>query len=486
MLTLEEVKDYVKDYHKVPLSLEIYMDFQTPIAVLSRIKDHYDRYFLLESIEGGDKIARYTFIGMNPSACFYVKNGKSFLATRETVRRFEDHPLDTLKEMMQSYKAPKLKALPPFTGGAVGYFGYDMIQYVENIKLSNPDELGIADIKLMFFDDVIAFDQVKQKIFLITNLDVQTPHLEEAYHEAKIHLKELAEFVTKPTKRRKICFDEEVQFESMIGKEQFMRNVEKAKNYIRNGDIFQVVPSQVFKSKLSINLFDVYRTLRTINPSPYMYLMQFDDLQLAGASPEMLVKVENGTVTTMPIAGTHPRSKDEEEDKRLDEALLHNEKELAEHNMLVDLGRNDIGKISETDSVVVTEYKELKRYSHVTHITSTVKGKLRPEFDSIDAIRSILPAGTLSGAPKIRAMEIIEELETTKRGIYGGAIGYLGYDGNLDTCIAIRTIVKKDGMAYIQAGGGVVLDSDPEKEYEESFNKAAALFESIRQVKEIL
>lgn len=486
MLTLEEVKDYAKQYTKIPMSLEIYMDFQTPIAVLSRVKDHYDRYFLLESIEGGDKIARYTFIGMNPAACFYVKDGKSFLATRETVKRFEENPLDTLKEIMQGYQAPKIKTLPPFTGGAVGYFGYDMIQYVESIQLRNQDELNIADIKLMFFDDVIAFDQVKQKIFLITNLDAHAPDLEEAYNEAKTHLKELAEFVTKPTKRRIVQFEESVQFESMIGKEKFMQNVEKAKDYIKNGDIFQVVPSQVFKSKLSINLFDVYRTLRTINPSPYMYLMQFDDLQLAGASPEMLVKVDDGTVMTMPIAGTHPRSKDEAEDKRLDEALLHNEKELAEHNMLVDLGRNDIGKISETDTVVVTEYQKLKRYSHVTHITSTVKGTLRKGLDSIDAIRSILPAGTLSGAPKIRAMEIIEELETTKRGIYGGAIGYLGYDGNLDTCIAIRTIIKKDGMAYIQAGGGVVLDSEPEKEYEESFNKAAALFESIKQVKNIL
>lgn len=486
MLTLEEVKDYAKNYRKVPLSLEIYMDFQTPIAVLSRIKDTYDRYFLLESIEGGEKIARYTFIGMNPSASFYVKNGKSFFATRESIKRYDENPLDILKEIMQGYTAPKIKTLPPLTGGAVGYFGYDMIQYVESIELKNQDELDIADIKLMFFDDIIAFDQIKQKIFVITNIDAQSDHLEDDYHEAQTHLKEIVEFITKPTKRRIVHFDEDVQFESTIGKEKFMQNVEKAIEYIKNGDIFQVVPSQVFKAKLSSNLFDVYRTLRTINPSPYMYLMQFDDLQLAGASPEMLVKVDDGIVTTMPIAGTHPRSKDEEEDKRLDIELLHNEKELAEHNMLVDLGRNDIGKISETDSVVVTDYQQLQRYSHVTHITSTVKGKLRPELTGIDAIRSILPAGTLSGAPKIRAMEIIEELEVTKRGIYGGAIGYLGYDGSLNTCIAIRTIIKKDGMAYVQAGGGVVLDSVPEKEYQESYNKAAALFEAIKQVKNIL
>ncbi|MBE6022190.1 MAG: anthranilate synthase component I [Cellulosilyticum sp.] len=484
--SLEEIKKLAKIYNKIPICVEMYMDFQTPIAVLSRIKEAYDRYFLLESIEGGEKLARYTFIGANPSACFYVKEGKSFFSTREEVKRLEGNPMEILKELMSGYKAPKLKDLPPLTGGAVGYFGYDMIRYVEKIPTINKDELGTADIKLMFFNDIIAFDHLKQKIVLITNIDGGVEGIEEVYDEARVHLKELTEFVSKPTKRRTVKFEEKVQFESNTSKEAFMAKVEQAKQYIANGDIFQVVLSQVFKARLSSNLFDVYRVLRTINPSPYMYLMQFDDLQLAGASPETLVKVQDRMITTMPIAGTHPRGKTEEEDRRLDEELLNNPKELAEHNMLVDLARNDIGKMSEIDSVEVTEYKMLQRFSHVTHITSAVRGQLKNGLNSVDAIRSVLPAGTLSGAPKVRAMEIIEELEEERRGIYGGAIGYIGYDGNLDTCIAIRTIVKKDGIAYVQAGAGIVLDSNPELEYQECMNKAAALFDSIEKVREIL
>ena len=321
---------------------------------------------------------------------------------------------------------------------------------------------------------------------MITNIDAKVEDLEEAYDEAKAHLKELMDFISRPIKRRVVQFEEDIHFESNMSKESFIAKVEKAKAYIANGDIFQVVPSQVFKAELSSNLFDVYRVLRTMNPSPYMYLMQFDDLQLAGASPETLVKVQDGIVTTMPIAGTHPRGKTEEEDRRLDEELLNNPKELAEHNMLVDLARNDIGKISEIDTVEVTEYKALQRFSHVTHITSTVKGRLKSGLNSVDAIRSILPAGTLSGAPKVRAMEIIEELEEQRRGIYGGGIGYIGYDGSLDTCIAIRTIVKKEGMAYVQAGAGIVLDSNPELEYQECVSKASALFEAMKEVREIL
>ena len=484
--SLEAVEEFAKNYNRLSISLEMFMAFQTSIVVLSRIKDEYDRYFLLESIEGGEKLARYTFIGANPTASFYVKNGKGFFATREEVRRMEGNPLEALKELMASYQSPKYKDLPPLTGGAVGYFGYDMVKYTEKISMSNPDELGAAEVKLMFFDDMIAFDHIKQKIFLIPNVDGEAEDLEEAYDEAKAHLKELMEFISRPTKRRIVHFEENIQCESNTTKEECMAMVEKAKTYIKNGDIFKMVPSQIFKAKLSSNLFDVYRVLRTLNPSPYMYLMQFDDLQLAGASPETLVKVQDGIITSMPIAGTHPRGKTEEEDRELDKALLEDPKELAEHNMLVDLARNDVGKISEIDSVEVKEYQVLRRFSHVTHITSTVQGKLKEGLNGIDAICSILPAGTLSGAPKIRAMEIIEELEKEKRGIYGGGIGYIGYDGNMDTCIAIRTVVKKDGIAYVQAGGGVVLDSDPEKEYQESFNKASALLESVKKVREIL
>lgn len=484
--TLEEVKSLMQHYNKIPISLEMYMDFHTPIAVVNALKEKSDRYFLLESIEGDEKMARYTFIGANPSASFYIRRGISFYATREAVKRLEGNPLDALKELMANYKAPHTLDLPPFTGGAVGYFGYDMIRYVEKLPDENKDELEIPDVKLMFFDEVIAFDHARQKIFLITNLDGKAKDIEEGYEEAKNRLKDLMHIINQPTKRRVVHFDEEVHFESTISKKTFMEKVEKAKNYIRNGDAFQVVLSQRFKAKLENNLLDIYRVLRTINPSPYMYLMQFDDLQVAGASPEKLVSLQDGLITTRPIAGTHPRGKTQEEDQLLDEALLNNEKELSEHNMLVDLGRNDIGKLSEIDSVKVTDYKVLQRFSHVTHITSTVTGKLKEGFSSVDVIRSVLPAGTLSGAPKVRAMEIIDELEEERRDIYGGGIGYMGYDGNMDTCIAIRTVVKKEGMAYVQAGGGIVLDSDPACEYQESVNKASALFEAVKKVGEIL
>ena len=484
--SLKEMKVLAKSYNKIPMCLEMYMDFQTPIAVLSRIKEAYDRYFMLERIGGGEKIARYTFIGCNPKANFFVKDGKSYYVTREKVKCSEENPFKVLEEIMEGYKAPKLEGMPPFTGGGVGYFGYETVKYVEKLELTNKDALKAADMKLMFFDEVIAFDHFKQKLILIFNIDARMGNIEEAYNEGKQRLEELAEFINRPTKRRTVQFDEDLKFESNTSKEDFMKRVEVAKEYIRNGDIFQVVLSQVFKAKLESNLFDVYRVLRTLNPSPYMYLMQFDDLQLAGASPETLVKVQESTVTTMPIAGTRPRGKTPEEDARLDEELLKDTKELAEHNMLVDLARNDLGRISEFDSVEVVDYMVLKKFSHVTHITSTVEGKLKESLTSLEAIRSILPAGTLSGAPKVRAMEIIEELEEEKRGIYGGAIGYIGYDGNLDTCIAIRTVVKKDGYAYIQAGGGIVLDSEPEKEYEESVNKATAVLEAMKKVRDIL
>ncbi|PHV70223.1 anthranilate synthase component I [Sporanaerobium hydrogeniformans] len=484
--SLEEVKKLRESYNKIPVSLEMYMDFQTPIAVLSCIKERYDRYFLLESIQGGEKIARYTFIGFNPHASFYVKEGCSFFATREELKRLEGNPLDRLKEIMSQYKAPKDASLPPLTGGAIGYFGYEAVRYMENIPFQNKNELQVADIKLMFFNQIIAFDHLNQKLFLIANIDGEALDLEEAYKEAEERLLELANLIGKPIKRRKVQFDEELIFKSNTTKEAFMARVEKAKEYIANGDIFQVVLSQIFKAKMTSNLFDVYRVLRTVNPSPYMYLMQFDDLQLAGASPETLVKVQNGMVTTMPIAGTRPRGKTKEEDLLLDKELLSDPKELAEHTMLVDLARNDIGKISDFKSVLVEGYRVLKKFSHVTHITSTVNGRLKKELTSIDAIQAILPAGTLSGAPKVRAMEIIEELEEERRGIYGGGIGYIGFDGNLDTCIAIRTVVKKDGIAYVQAGGGIVLDSNPELEYEESVNKATALFVAMKKVREIV
>lgn len=489
--SLEQVAELSKEYNKIPVSLEIYMDFHTPIAVLSTIREKYKEYFLLESIEGGEKWARYTFLGFNPKELFYVKEGKTFYKTEEEIRFIPGNPIDILKGIIKAYKAPKDKVLPPLTGGAVGYFGYQTIKYVEDITLSNHDSLNAEDMKLMFFDELIAFDHLKQKIILIANIDTtkidtqSETALASAYEEAKRKIQKLCEVINEPVKKPKLTFDEEVTFESNMTKEEYMGIVMKAKEYIENGDIFQVVLSQVFKTKLNCELFDVYRVLRTINPSPYMYFMRFEDMEVAGASPETLVKVQDGIVMTQPIAGTRRRGKTDEEDAQIEAGLLNDKKELAEHNMLVDLARNDVGKISEFNSVEVSDYMAFKRFSHLIHLTTNVKGKLREGFECIDAVREILPAGTLSGAPKVRAMEIIEELENEKRSIYGGAIGYVGYDGNLDTCIAIRTVVKKDGIAYVQAGAGIVLDSNPESEYLETLTKAGAIFDAIKKVREM-
>lgn len=489
--SLEQVMELSKEYNKIPISFEIYMDFHTPIAVLSKIREKSNEYFLLESIEGGEKWARYTFLGFNPIELFYVRAGKTYHKTKQGTENIEGNPIDSLKTLLKAYKAPKDKMLPPLTGGAVGYFGYETIKYVEDIALNNHDSLNAEDMKLMFFDELIAFDHLKQKIILMANIDTtklelnSQEALEAAYGEAKVKLESLYAVINEPVKKHSLHFDEEICFESNMTEEEYKRIVMKAKQYIENGDIFQVVLSQVFKTRLNCELFDVYRVLRTINPSPYMYFMKFEDMEVAGASPETLVKVQNGTVMTQPIAGTRRRGKTEEEDLKLEEDLLSDKKELAEHNMLVDLARNDVGKISEFDSVQVSDYMACKRLSHVIHLTTNVKGRLRKGFESIDAVRELLPAGTLSGAPKVRAMEIIEELENEKRGVYGGAIGYIGYDGNLDTCIAIRTVVKKEGIAYMQAGAGIVLDSNPKSEYKETITKASAVFDAIRKVREM-
>lgn len=489
--SLEEVGVLAKTYNKIPITLEVYMDFHTPIGLLNLIREKCKEYFLLESIEGGEKWARYTFLGFNPKAIFYAKDGKTFYKTNDGIEELMGNPLKVLKEILKNYKSPKDKKLPPLTGGAVGYFGYETVKYVEDITLSNEDPLMAQDMKLMFFDEMIAFDHLKQKITLISNINIGDKEgmtfkdIEKAYEGAKNKLIELHQFINQPVRGHTVSCEEEVAFKSNMTKEAFIENVLKAKAYIENGDIFQVVLSQIFKTKLKCELFDVYRVLRTINPSPYMYFMKFEDIEVAGASPETLVKVQDGRVITQPIAGTRRRGKSDEEDIKIEADLLRDKKELAEHNMLVDLARNDVGKISEFNSVKVSDYMAFKRLSHVIHLTTNVEGKLKEGFDSIDAVRELLPAGTLSGAPKVRAMEIIEELEYEKRGVYGGAIGYVGYDGNLDTCIAIRTVVKKEDTAYVQAGAGIVLDSDPESEYQETITKASAIFDAVKKVREI-
>lgn len=483
--SLEEVKGLGKAYNKVPIGLEVYMDFKTPMGLLYEIKQVSDAYFLFESIEGGEKIARYTFLGSNPAKVFRCKEGVSTLEDKAGKVIIKEKPHAIIQKLLKAHHTPSIKGLPSFTGGAVGYFGYESVQYVQPIKFTNTDHLEVPDILLMFFDELIAFDHVKQKIFLIAHVDTTKRDIEEAYQEAVAKIEALYAISFKQNPMPQAPPIEPIVCKPLLAKEEHIRRVEKIKEYIKQGDIFQAVLSQRFAFTMKEDLFHVYRVLRCVNPSPYMYMMKCKDIEIAGASPETLVKVVKGKVTSMPIAGTKRRGKDEEEDKALEKVLLEDEKERAEHNMLVDLARNDVGMVSAFDTVKVKDYMYIKRFSHVMHIASEVEGILREDLDAIDALKYILPAGTLSGAPKLRAMEIIEELEDTRRGVYGGAIGYMGYDGSLDTCIAIRTIVKKGDKGYIQTGGGIVLDSKGEEEYEETYNKARALFEAIEKVREM-
>ena len=486
-LTVEEVKDLSKEYNMIPLTLECYADMDTPISVFKRMQTERD-CFLLESIGQNHVTARFSFIGRNPFVSF-KSLGDEITITDYTgkVNKYTGKPMQELEKLVTSYKAPKIQDIPSFNGGAVGFFAYDIIRQYEYLPDINPDELGIPDMHFMLMDEIIAFDHIRQKIVIVVNIHAEGD-IETQYRKATLRLLDIREEMSDLSalmKKEKREYRSVSKMESNMTKEQFCANVEKAKEYIRNGDIFQVVLSQRFTVETNENPFNVYRALRLINPSPYMYYLNFGDYQIVGASPEMLVRVENGIVQTGPIAGTRPRGKTIEEDIALEEELLNDEKEIAEHTMLVDLGRNDVGRVSEFGSVKVTRFKYVERFSHVMHIISDVEGKLRSDKSCFDALGSTLPAGTLSGAPKIRAMEIIDELENTKRSTYGGAIGYISFNGNFDSCITIRTGVFKDGKAYIQAGGGIVYDSVPENEYQESVNKASAVLRAIEKAGDV-
>ena len=485
MLTpsLEEAKKYCEDYKYVPVKKEIFSDIRTPIQVLKILKAKSEHVYMLESVENQENWGRYTFLGYSPSLCITCMNG--LLTVQDdggNVLKSEqlDHPAQYLKEMLAYYKSPKLEDFPTFTGGLVGYFAYDYIKYAEpRLKLDAEDNEHFKDMDLMLFDKVIAFDNVKQKIVLIAN--ASTRNIEESYRKAEADIDEMIDLIRNGK-------EADIEPGRMLGdyrrlfdEEAFCKMVEKAKNYIYEGDIFQVVLSNRLEADFEGSLFDTYRVLRTINPSPYMFYFSGDDIEVAGASPETLVKLENGVLHTFPLAGTRPRGRTKEEDLMLEKELLADEKERAEHNMLVDLGRNDIGKISRFGSVEVEKYMSIERYSHVMHIGSTVRGELAEDKHEIDAIDAILPAGTLSGAPKIRACEIINELENNKRGIYGGAIGYVDFTGNLDTCIAIRICYKKNGKVFVRSGAGIVADSVPVNEYNECINKARAVMTAIEQ-----
>jgi anthranilate synthase component 1 len=477
-----EIEVLAKEYSIIPICKEIYADIITPITLLRKISQISKRYYLLESIEGGEKWGRYSFLGFDPILHITCKNKKVTIQDGEEKVIPTETPYEVLRELLEKYKAPKLTDMPPFTGGLVGYFSYGMIAYAEPIlKLAESD---FPDFDLMLYDKVIAYDHLKQKISIVVNM--KTDKVLENYGRALTDLESLTHFIMETVHfPKKTSSGSKPYFECNITKEEYCNMVEKTKEYIVNGDIFQAVISRRFETEYKDDLINAYRVLRTTNPSPYMVYLQNDDVQLISTSPETMVRLKNGKLSTFPIAGSRPRGRDKEEDIAFEKELLEDQKELSEHNMLVDLGRNDLGKISEYGSVNVTDYMRVQRYSRIMHITSEVEGSIVIEKDALDAIEAILPAGTLSGAPKIRACEIIEELEKVPRGIYGGAIGYIDFTGNMDTCIAIRMAVKKKDRVYVQAGGGIVADSIPEKEYEESENKAKAVMEAILRAREV-
>ncbi len=485
---LESVKELARNYNIIPVSCEIYADMETPISIFRRFEKS-DFCFLLESVEGGEKWGRFSFIGRNPFLTLKGGGRRTELTYRSGRREVIDsNPFEAMKELMSKYKGAPVKNMPRFNGGAVGFFGYDTARYFERLPDIPADDLGMPEIHFMFADEVIAFDHFRHKLHIIVNLHTDGGSIERGYNtvisrinEIRGELREAERMLTGEVMHASGSSGGERKIDSNVSREQFCENVNKAKEYIKNGDIFQVVLSQRLRIRTACSPLNVYRALRTINPGPYMYYLKFDGYTLAGSSPEMLVRVDRRKVETCPIAGTRKRGRTEAEDEMLEEELLSDEKERAEHIMLVDLGRNDIGKISEFGTVKVDSLMHIERFSHVMHIVSNVSGILRDGVTSFDALSAVLPAGTLSGAPKIRAMEIIDELETVKRCQYGGAVGYLSFDGNLDSCITIRTVLFKNGFAYVQAGGGIVADSKPELEYEESMNKAMALIKAVEE-----
>lgn len=478
----DEIMELAKSYNTIPVCKEILADVITPITLLRRIAASKKRFFLLESIEGGEKWGRYSFIGYDPIMRVSCKNAVVTIDRNGKMKNIETKkPLEVLRSILKDYKSPSLKELPPFTGGLVGYFAYSMIGYAEpKLKIKSGD---FNDYDVMLFDKVIAYDHLKQKICVIVNMS--TDKILENYGKATAEIEKIINLINDSSPLPELKGRMKSDFECNVSEKEYCNIVEKTKEYIRDGDIFQAVISRKFTCKYDGSLINAYRVLRTINPSPYMVYMNIDDDEIISTSPETLVRLQNGRLYTFPVAGSRPRGKTDEEDIALEKSLLSDEKELSEHNMLVDLGRNDLGRISKYDSVEVTKYMVIHRYSKIMHICSQVESNIRDDCDAMDAIESVLPAGTLSGAPKIRACEIIEEQEALPRDIYGGALGYMDFTGNLDTCIAIRMAYKKGENVYVQAGGGIFADSVPKNEYEESANKAAAVMNAVRNADEL-
>ncbi len=480
---LAQVKAYAETgaYRVFPVSCEMLSDVCTPIEALQILKNVSTHCYLLESVAEKETWGRYTFLGFDPKLAITCRDGVMTVGERE-IRT--DDPSSIIRSVLADYKSPRLEGLPSFTGGLVGYFAYDYLGYSEpTVRRETVDTERFRDADLMLFDKVIAFDNVRQKIVLIVNIPLDDP--ETAYRKAEDDLQALADLLLHGERKKEPGGHATGPFTPLFEKETYCGMVERAKRHIYEGDIFQIVLSNRLSAPFEGSLLNTYRILRTLNPSPYMFYLSGTDVEVAGASPETLVKLENGVLHTFPLAGTRKRGKTPEEDEALERELLADEKELAEHDMLVDLGRNDLGRVSRFGTVAVERYHTIQRYSHVMHIGSTVRGELREPFDALDAVSAVLPAGTLSGAPKLRACQLIGELENSKRGIYGGAIGYIDFTGNLDTCIAIRIAYKKNGTVFVRSGAGIVADSVPEKEFEECLNKAAAVVAAVRQASEL-
>ncbi len=504
VMDYQKVLELAENHRTIPVFRDVYSDLITPVSILKKLEAKSSRCFLLESVEEGKNWGRYSFLGFNPiMRVSGRKNTVTIEKDLEVQQLIIQQPLDVLRRILSEYNPPKLEDMPPFTGGFVGYFAYSMFHLREpKLKLREGE---FNDFDLMLFTRVIVFDHLRQKIRIIINIDRE--NLKENYDRAVKDMEELESLFFKPMQPAVVTgervdrlFSSNIPglnlthsdtvtafegFQCDMTKQEYCNAVERAKRYIREGDIFQAVISRSFSATMSGSLLNAYRVLRTTNPSPYMVYLKIDDVELMCSSPETLIRLRDGILTTFPVAGSRPRGSTKQEDERLERELLSDEKELAEHNMLVDLARNDLGSISRIGSVRVAEYMTIHRYSKIMHICSRVEGNILPGYDALHAIEAVLPAGTLSGAPKIRACEIIEELETGPRGIYGGALGYIDFSGEMDTCIAIRMAVKKGDTVIIRAGGGIVADSIPEREYEESGNKAAAVMNAVLQAKEV-
>ena len=481
-----EFQRLAKQGNLIPLYEVLSADLLTPVSAYLRIAQGARYSFLLESIEGGEKIARYTFAGAHPEEVFRFNAGACVMESPDRIVWEERDPVSFLRERIEHFKPVRVPGLPSLVAGAIGYFSYDMVRLIERLPKRLRDEIGLYDAMLAFYHGLIAFDHVQHRLWIVRNVFTGGPGgtLRSRYNDAVGEIRHTRKLLEQPVaaerpRKESRGKSSKLRVTSNFRRPEYLAAVRKAKQYIRAGDIFQVVLSQRFSAKTKAQPFEIYRELRALNPSPYLFFLQMNDVAIVGSSPEMLVKVQGRDVFYRPIAGTLPRGKDEAEDQHLEKQLLASEKERAEHIMLVDLGRNDLGRVCEYGSVKVEQLMTVERFSHVMHIVSSLRGRLREDVDCFDALMACFPAGTVSGAPKVRAMEIIEELERTRRGIYAGGVLYMDFAGNLDSCIALRTMVVKNGVAHVQAGGGIVADSTPEGEYQETVNKSRALLTAL-------